>query len=337
MEPKDVTKCVEHIAAHPILGFRYGTMIERLPSAIRSVLGRDAAVALVFEECQGSAAKLLGVGMAVFVSDDFLREVKSKPHFWIGPELATRITRGISPLLSDAEVRKANSTVGLNLVVWHNSPYPKDRERAEVGTTVMVAFDQSYRGFRLKELIAQADCIEQLWGMRNAGGLYFNRIRRCYGDFPKVDFGDFSNEPHNVGISRELALTRGGSWVGSLFLHAPPQFGFSRAEQRQLFLALNGSTDEELTHMLDCSLSAVKKNWRMIYDRVARCFPDVVTDNSSMDRESQSRGKQKKQRLLDYLRKHPEELRPISRKLIQQASARIDTRANAESILDTDV
>ena len=32
----------------------------------------------------------------------------------------------------------------------------------------------------------------------------------------------------------------------------------------------------------------------------------------------QDRGKQKKQRLLAYLREHPEELRPVSRKLLQQ-------------------
>ena len=32
------------------------------------------------------------------------------------------------------------------------------------------------------------------------------------------------------------------------------------------------------------------------------------------------RGKQKKQRLLDYLREHPEELRPVSRKLLRQTA-----------------
>jgi hypothetical protein len=38
------------------------------------------------------------------------------------------------------------------------------------------------------------------------------------------------------------------------------------------------------------------------------------------------RGKEKKHRLLGYLREHAEELRPVSRKLLQQAAARKTVR-----------
>jgi hypothetical protein len=320
MQPRDVSRCVEILASHPILGPRYGTSIEYLPTAIERVLGCDAAVTIVFEELQKSNTRFVGAGMAVFVSDDFLRAVKSAPSFWIGPELAKRIARGASPLLSNSEVRDANSTVGLNLVVWHDSSHPEDLQRAEVGTAAMNAFDESFRGYRLREIVAQADCFEHLWIMRNAGGLYFDRIRQRYGDFPKVSKDDFSAEPRRVGMTRELALTHGASWVGSLFLHKPPQFGFRRGEQRQLRAALAGRTDEELSDGLGCSPSAVKSNWRTIYDRVAAHRPDLVPDRSRVDGQAHGRGKQKKQRLLDYLREHPEELRPVSRKLLKGAA-----------------
>jgi hypothetical protein len=62
----------------------------------------------------------------------------------------------------------------------------------------------------------------------------------------------------------------------------------------------------------------VKKTWRMIYDRVAACLPDLVPDGSWMEWDTPTRGKQKKQRLLDYLRQHREELRPVSRKLLKE-------------------
>jgi len=61
--------------------------------------------------------------------------------------------------------------------------------------------------------------------------------------------------------------------------------------------------------VLGISLSAVKKTWRSIYDRVtansAGLIPGQMSEELTMER-----GEEKKQRLLAYLREHPEELRP---------------------------
>ena len=324
MMPKDVSKCVEGVAAHPVLGPRYGNLIKHLPTAILSVLGRDCFSAVVFEEFQGSTTRFLGVGLAGLVSDDFLLELKTTPRFWVAPELVKRIAGGNSPLLSDAQVRDANSTVGVILVVWHNTIHPKDMANPETATPAMTSFEQHWRGYRLREVIGQADTLEHLYGMRSAGGLYFNRAENRYGNFPEVTAHDFSSEPRNVGMSRDLALSHGHgvSWLGTLFVYyAPPQFFFNRSEQRLLSSALDGGTDEELGDDLGISLSAVKKTWRTIYDRVAACQPELVPTNSQSEQWTQDRGKQKKQRLLAYLREHPEELRPVSRKLLQQEAA----------------
>lgn len=322
MQPKDVRCFVEHVAAHPVLGPRYGKLIQDLPTAIRKVLGRDSITAVVFEELLGSTTKFLGAGVAAFVTDDFLQKVKLAPHFWVGPEFVKRINGGKSPLLSDAEVRDANSLAGLNLVVWHNSLHPADIIRLGASTKVMIAFEEKYRGFRLRELIAQADCIEHLIAMRKAGGLYFDRAQRAYGNYPEVRPENFSDEPRNVGIAREVALTHAGSWVASLFLYAPPQFGLNRSEQRLLAAAHAGGTDGEIADSLGISPFTVKTTWRAIYDRVAACRPDLVPDRSHDDGQAHARGKQKKQRLLDYLREHPEELRPVSRKLLRETARR---------------
>jgi len=324
MRPEDVSKCVEGVAAHPVLGPRYGALIKHLPAAIHSVLGRDCLSTAVFEEFQGSTTRFLGVGMAVLVSDDFLRELKSTPLFWFGPELVKRIAGGTSPLLSDAQVRDANSTDGLNLVVWHNTILPNDMASPELATPSMSAFEQHWRGYRLREVVGQADTLEHFYGMRTAGGLYLRRIENRYGDFPEVTAHNFSSEPRNVGMSRDLALSHGhgASWLGTLFVYySPPQFCFNRSEQRLLSSALDGGTDEELGDALDISVSAVKKTWRMIYDRVAACQPELAPTKSESEEWTQDRGKQKKQRLLAYLRKHPEELRPVSRKLLEQEAA----------------
>ncbi len=39
------------------------------------------------------------------------------PQFWVGPELARRLLKGESPVLSDEQLREDNSHGGLNLVV----------------------------------------------------------------------------------------------------------------------------------------------------------------------------------------------------------------------------
>jgi len=92
MQLKDIRPCVEHLARHPILRARYGNLIEDLPAAIKGSLRDDYVNVNVFEEFQGSTARFLGAGMAVFVSDDFLREAKATPFLWVGPELVKRIS-----------------------------------------------------------------------------------------------------------------------------------------------------------------------------------------------------------------------------------------------------
>jgi hypothetical protein len=318
MRPKDVRTCVEHLAAHPILGPRYGSEAKHFRSALFAVLGYDSVFARIFEEVQGSTTRFLGVGLAVFVSDDFFRQIKTAPSFWAGPELVKRIASGKSPIVSDAEVRKANATVGLNLFVWHCTVHPEDFKGAELATALITAFQEGYRGFQLRELIQQADCLEHLYGMGNAGGLYFDPLQGSYGSFPEINAHNFLDEPRNVGMTRDLAMTRLGSWVGTLFLYTPARLGLSPSEQRLLQSAFSGGTDDELSDMLGISLFAVKKSWRSIYERVAECLPELVPDRSEIDGQAPSRGKQKKQRLLAYLREHPEELRPLSRKLLRQ-------------------
>lgn len=89
-----------------------------------------------------------------------------------------------------------------------------------------------------------------------------------------------------------------------------------------LLAALNGGTDQELSHELGISPETVKKAWRRIYERVVVCVPDLIPLDSAAENGTSERGKEKKQRLLRYLRDHPEELRPVSRKLLRQGGTR---------------
>ncbi len=310
MRSKDVRECVEIVATHPVLGPRYGPAIADLKVVWLGLLGREAFRAVVFEEVQGSSIRRMGVGVSAFVSEDYLLRMKTPPLFWVGPDLTMRIARGESPLLSDRETRAANQSGGLNLLSWEGAVRAEYAGRPDAFAAILSAFIEHHRGFLLKELIGSAITPDQLEGMLRTGGQILNAEGK-YVDSVEDTQLDLLATPHYMGLTREVALSRTGSWVGSLFIHESPRFCFRPSEQRLLLAALQGGTDEELSDELGISHSAVKKTWLLIYERVSAYLPGFSPDHEAAEGTSE-RGKEKKQRLLAYLRQHPEELRPAS-------------------------
>ena len=120
--PDDIATCVQFIADHPVLGPRYGSAIEQLGTVWRRFLGLDALFSIVSEETGPGTARTICSQVASFVSDDFATELATLPLKWIGPELVNRFLHGPCPVLTDEEVRHANSTDGLNILVWPTGP-----------------------------------------------------------------------------------------------------------------------------------------------------------------------------------------------------------------------
>jgi DNA-binding CsgD family transcriptional regulator len=308
MRPKDVRECVEVVTTHPVIAPRYGGAIAHLRSAWLKLCGQEAFRAVVFEDMQDSQARMIGCGVSAFVSDDFIAELKKPPFFWAAPELVRRVMSGNSPLLSDKQVRQANCDGGLNLLVWEGTTRTEDFSRPEVLHAIFNAFAEQHRGFLLKELISHSVTVESLEGMIHSGGLFLSPDG-SYVDNIAKPLCEVLAEPHYFGLTRDLARRRFGTWIGSLFAYQPPRLGLRRSEQRLLLTALCGGTDEDLADELGISISAVKKTWHSIYDRVVQRAPGLVP-KTSIEHGTTERGKEKKQRLLAYLRDHPEELRP---------------------------
>jgi hypothetical protein len=315
-QPRDIRPCVEILAAHPVLGPRYADILGDLPEVLPSLLGSDGFAITVFEETLGPTTRMLGGGTGCFVHDEFMRELRTPPFFWGTVELMHRVKRGESTILSDKEVRDANAREGLNLFVWHTGLSAPDLDRPEVVNTLLSAFIEVYRGYRIKELLEQAETWRQFCGMRAAGGFVVGADGQ-FCDFTNAKEVDVVKRPLLVGLTRELAERAAGSWVASLFQYEIPRFGLSPSQQKLLLAALAGRTDEELSEELRVSISAVKKSWREINTRIADRFPDGAPSSLHGAPCAQHRGKQKRHHLLAYLREHPEELRPYSRKLLK--------------------
>ena len=317
MQKRDVAECVEIIAAHPVIGPRYrGRVKTDLYQAWLGLLGSEAMKAVVFEESEGSQVTVGSFGVSVIVTDDFMRELKTPPLFWIGPELARRVLLGVSPVLSEKQIREGNSKEGLNLVVWESIPRSGFDNRADIYHLMVASFIMIHRGFLWKEMVTtQLESAERMQWAVNAGGLLWNPSARRYGHCPEKNYPKVVRQPHIVGITRDIESGRPGSWVGTLFDYHQPKCGFSHREQQLLHSALSGGTNDEVSDQVGVSRATVKNAWRSIYNRAISSLPELFLDDTQA-----KRGKEKKRRLLAYLRDHPEEFRPISRKLLQQAS-----------------
>ena len=322
MRPKDVAGATAILASHPVIGARYRTSIDQLRSVWLQLLGCEAFCSIVFEEFEGDTPRLFAAAASVFTTHQFIQELKAPPFFWIGPELAMRVAHGQSPLLSDREVAAANGDGGLNLVLWQLCIDTKDTRRDEVRSQVSAAFFELHRGFRLKELIGlQASFLEEPGWTMDGGAFFLSPANGSYVNTIDMSPDKVLATPHVFGLTRELAHSR-MSWLSSLFHYDAPRICFSRSEQKLLSAALGGGTDEELSDELVISLSAVKKAWSSVYDRAADHLPDsILAVETEEKRPNGDRGKQKKQRLLAYLREHPEELRPYTRKTHDESPA----------------
>jgi hypothetical protein len=324
MERKDVAECSEIIAAHPRIGPRYGPAIKNLGRVWLRLLGSEAMTTAVFEELERGRTGIFGVGVGVFVRDQFIRELKAPPQFWYGPELVKRILSGNSPVLSDKEVREANSREGLNELVWETLTLQSHSKRADVYHLMGRTYIQIHRGFRLKEMItSQAESQERLQWAIDAGGLYWDPKSVRYVKSLKNGSEQFVKNPHIVGITRELEFGRPGSWVGTLFDYQQPRFYFSAGEQRMLSRAISDptGTNPALAKILDVSLPTVKKMWLSIYERVAEIAPELI-GGAKIGAENK-RGTEKRRHLLAYLQEHPEELRPVAPRRRQKTIPRL--------------
>lgn len=311
MSARDAQACVELLAAHPTECHRYGPLLKHLPAVWKNLLRSESVITNVMEDAEGGTGRPRAFGVSAFVTDEFLEQCKRPHPRWIGPELVRHISRGDLAVLTPREIREANSRDGLNLVTWAGVVCPvREEDRTRWITELTSAFMQEHRGFKLKEAVTQPIELEILRVVVNSGALLWRSADGGYGDAGDVNLDKLICSPFILGMNREQVASHMGTWASTLFLYNPPRIYFRPAEQRLLRAALKGLTDEDLSDELGVSLSFVKKTWHSIYERSSEKVHELHLERT--DGGMTRRGKEKKQRVLAYIRTYPEELRPIS-------------------------
>ena len=300
-------------ACHPLVLDRFvydDDSWRQIPALWRELLTTGYAESAVIEDRdRPPGSQMVGFCLLVFLTNDFVTAAKGCLPPYINLQILKRWRNGNSPILNREAVRRANSGPGLNLLVFHewvelfsefNGAGRPVREKA-----IQVFFEMG-AGYRLKEMLIEVyGDVQKQFNLN--GGL---QVRRDYGTFFErgVPLPAPVQRPFLLGLTRDEAHALEGSAMSLFFSYSAPQFFLRRGEQEMLRYALLGQTDGEIAATLSLAPATLKKRWLSVYERVSSQDHDLLPAGAGQE---QTRGLGKKQRLLDYLRAHPEELRPI--------------------------
>jgi hypothetical protein len=247
--------------------------------------------------------RIIGFGASAFVSAVFMDAEIANPRPGINARVVASIHAGQSVLLSRDGIARANAGEGVDIVVlygsWREEVLSPD-ENAEVRTLLPSSFTELHAGYRIRRIVWETAC-EREERFAREGGVY-----RVMGKFPDV------GRVLNI-MTPATAVAIPGSLANVLFNYSEPVLRLRETDQQLLLAAQNGATDWELTAKLGLTLTAVKARWRSTFARIAEVKSDLLMDLEN----GKGRGLQKRHRVLAYVRKHPEELRPYTRKNLQ--------------------
>ena len=272
----------------------------------RVLLENPATLSFVVEDGKRPPERrLIGCGQMAFVTDRFVQWARSAPAPRVNVQATRPLPDGSWPLLTLPEVARANAGGGLNglFTRWGRAnPLLTEEEQRRVGRFMHDAGLTQTRGYQFKELL-----IEAIGEAARESGLHAGFLERCAVPCPH-ELAPPGKRPFLMGLTREEAHRREGSVMSHYFIYVPPRFGFTARQQEMLrrFLLRPDFSDGMLAEAFAVSAAAVKNWWGAIYERVSKVDPDLLppTDTDG------GRGREKRRRLLQYLRDHPEELRP---------------------------
>lgn len=272
-----------------------------LPAIWTRLLGHPGFNADVIEDLSRPAGeRLVGLGIAIALDERWRRLLADAPPPFAAALLYRELAEGRFQPPADKELARLSGRGEVSFLVLHYEQRLQDLanpDTLEILGVAMALFRQAHAGYRLAHLYQEGvgDQGEYLQSMG-----FKARTARAQAGVPEL-----------YGMSREEASRMlPGSPVRDAFQFTPPRFGFSPAERRMLRLAVTQLTDEQIGDELGVSLHGLKKLWRSAHQRALDALPHLFDD--AHDAGGGTRGPEKRRTLLQYLRQHPEELRPYA-------------------------
>ncbi|MGA0611155.1 helix-turn-helix transcriptional regulator [Caldimonas sp. KR1-144] len=275
-----------------------------LPAIWTRLLGQPGFNADVIEDLnRPPGQRIVGFGSSIALDDRWRRRLADDPPAWAPALIYEELLDGRYEPPADKALAQLNGRGEVSFLVLHYEQTLQDLanpDTVEMLGVAMSLFRQTHAGWRLQHLY-QEGLGEQGAYLQSMG--FRQRTQRAQDGVPEL-----------YGLARdEAARLLPGSPVRDAFQFTPPRFGFSPAERRLLRLAVSQCSDEEIGDELGISAHSVKKLWRAVHQRALDAMPHLFDEGSPAApgaAEAGTRGPEKRRTLLQYLRQHPEELRP---------------------------
>ena len=269
---------------------------------------------VIVEPQAGGQEEVVGFGLSVFLDEPFVTGYLSSPSPYLSSLVYESILSGNSPIPRRQDIAVMNASRNLNLVILHFGlavASVSDERARRILTAGQIGFRLVHVGYRVKRVLQEAYGDEQLAFFKSGGFQMKSDYSTWYAN--RNGAAPSSTErPYLMGLySSDPESQYPGSALSDLFQAGEPRFHFSPSEQQVLLRAVMDESDETIADTLRVTRDAVKKTWRRVYDRVAIVDPTLLEPPSGDD---QTRGKEKRRSLIQYLRYHLEEIRPYARR-----------------------
>jgi DNA-binding CsgD family transcriptional regulator len=307
-QPADFSRCQALLS--PLMPAVYSPEVwHALPRLWTQLCAEHRLEIHVFEDTARPAdQRIFCLASGVFVVPDFAASLLTRPRPFLADEVYRRELAGDSIILSPAAAAHANARDGVDAI---GLDYAVERLRWTdlAGLRVVTLIPESLRvwcgGYRLNSL--HRELFErEMHFMARAAGL---RRRRPLKSTSDAQGTSLRLRPALFGLTREEAMAAPGTATSMHFVYDEPAFDFTPAQKDLLRLALLGQSDAEAATALGVSPSTVKKHWQAVFERVASIGPSWMPQESIGSPDGK-RGVEKRRHLLNYLRRHLEEIRP---------------------------
>ena len=280
-------------------------LCEVLPKVFARMLPLESVVSRVFEDATLPASpRRISSHLVVYLKPQFADELRLAKEPFIGRRIALAFLQDPSVLLDAKGIRRAHQGRGLDLASMHSTyleAAPGEMGPLEHREEASRSFFQIHRGLRLWQYLRDTYSPHAALHDHNAG-----MRKRCATTAPPS-----VRTPHLYGIDRDEALSCPGQMVERLFPDHAPMLNLRPLHRELLNRALVGETDEDLAESLGLSVAAIKSRWKAVYQHIEQQNPALLSAWSRNTYAPAARARERRRHLLNYLREHIEELRPV--------------------------
>jgi DNA-binding CsgD family transcriptional regulator len=281
-------------------------LAQQLPALWTNLVDNDAIEARTITSVTVDGVQVDAFGASVFLRPGLFEELVSRPRPHLAESIYRAMLAGERPVLTGREIAKANSGAGVDVCVLHFCERPVDLNDP-IGQQLLAmghaAFRDAHLGYNLRALMHQNFRPQHKVFLLASGMALFH-------EFTANEAGNVDDASVIVGMTRERSLAEPvGSPISLLFRTELPRIYFTASERRVMRAALSGASDRDIAKQLGVSRDAIKGAWKNVFRRV----DEGARKLSALDASREGGTTQRRRQLLEYIRQHPEELRPYLR------------------------